>query len=997
MSITEQRINRMINLIKDSISVLTFPVDEVYYKECDYKIGTYMPSDDGFVPFGANDKWGKTPDSHGWFLLKGKMPKKYQFCRIRLNIDTSRDGWNVYNPQFIAYIDGKAVQGLDTNHRYIELDYCDEYTVYLYAYTGSMGADLNFRRYFSVIDEKAEKLYYDLTALYGVALLQKETNKEYADLINAIIKAINIIDFRDTASPEYRSSVELACEFIDDFYTDYCGEQLRKVVCMGHTHIDIAWLWTLNQTKEKAQHTFSTVLKLMDKYPNLIFMTSQPQLLKYVKQEDPELYERIKQKVSQGRFELEGAMWVEADCNLTSGESLIRQIIHGKRFFKDEFNVDSEILWLPDVFGYSASLPQICRKCGVDAFVTSKISWNDTNRMPHDVFMWTGIDGTKLFTYFLSAQQKKRGTESPNYVTYVATSDPDYVTGCFDRFTDKALTDEVLLTMGWGDGGGGPTADMCEKSLRLERGIPSCPQAVNDGAVSFINRLKSSISKKGVIPEWEGELYLEYHRGTYTSASKNKLLNRNTEFMLRNTELWSVASELIKKTPYPEEQIYDAWEVLLLNQFHDIIPGSCIPEVYKVSREQYSLVRKTLDQIISNSLTNISSDITGSIVFNTTMQANATFKINESTYGYFTEMAQAGYSSAVYDCANSFIFSENTIETPFYTVRFDSDGYICSLFDKNAKREIANGSFGRFTAYEDLPFQYDCWNIEEYHEEKCYDVKGLISFERISCGSGAGFISKRKFMNSEITQKIIFFEHSRRIDFETNVDWRERNILLKTEFESDINNTDGVFDIQYGFVKRPANRNTSWEKAKFEVCGQKYADISDGGYGLALLNDCKYGHSVRRGKLTLSLLKSSRYPNEYIDCDNHTFTYSALPHEGDFRMNGVLDEAEILNNPPIIFGDSTIAADISPFSIVKCDSRNIFLGAVKKSYDGKGRVLRFAESFNKRTNAEFEFGFNVSKAYICDMTENEETEIQVNNNKISLEFKPFEIVTIKAI
>ncbi len=997
MDLNEKHISQIISLLSRARVAETLPVEDIIYKKCGYKDGTHMPDvSAGFTGFGSGMRWGNAPDEHYWFRVRFDIPKKYSFCKLRLRCDTtpdrSNDGWNVYNPQFIVYKDGKALQGLDTYHSDLELEYAPSYELFIYAYTGSMGHGLDLRIGVDVIDEKAESLYYDMLALFRSALVLEKDGKDYADLISALGAACNILDLRDTGSARFRNSVCAAQEYIGAFYAGRCGDQRRKVVCLGHTHIDVAWLWTLAQTREKAQHTFSTVLALMDKYPEFTFMSSQPQLLKFVKQEDPALYGRIKQRVKEGRFELEGAMWLEADCNIPSGESLVRQIVHGKRFLKEEFGVDSHILWLPDVFGYAASLPQICRKAGIDTFVTSKISWNDTNRMPHDVFEWKGIDGTGIFTYFLTAQEKRRGESSPNYTTYVATSDPEYLAGCFDRFTDKSLTDTVILTMGWGDGGGGPTRDMCEMARRMSRGVPGIPQAVSAHAGPTLEKIKRSAENSGRLPVWEGELYLEYHRGTYTSVARNKRYDRKAGYANKNAELYSLIAQILCKAGYPERELFQNWETLLLNEFHDIIPGSCIPEVYELSRVQYEQLLGSDSAITAHAMALLANAESGCTVFNPTLCKAGLSKVG-GEYLYIHSMPQAGFGECRAIRDNGIKAEGRTLESAFYIARFDENGYICSLYDKTAGREVCAGTLGGFTAFEDRPVNYDCWNLEYYHEDKPYAVEGLVSFEKIERGAGAGFRTVRRFMNSEITQEIVFFDTSRRIDFVTRVDWKEKDIILKTCFDADINNDDGVFDIQYGFIRRPAHRNTSWDAAKFETCGQKYADISDGGYGIAVLNDCKYGHSVRRGRLTLSLIKASEYPNKFIDDDVHEFTYSLLPHVGDFRTAGVLEEATLLNDPPVIYERG---AD-REFSLITCDAENVTLGAAKKAYDSDAAVFRLAESRNMRSEARIEFGFPVREAYLCDMNENATERLDIKDGGVTLTFKPFEIHTLKAV
>ena len=432
MSDREKRLTRFLATVKSQIVKRKYPCTDITFAPCGYKCDEPLPTE--FSPFEKGMRWGESKDSHCLFNLKFTLPESEKNSSLRLRVDTDKDGWNVYNPQFIIYENGKALQGMDTNHRTVEIDYKQEYNYTLYAYTGSLADNLPLNAEVEVYDADTKALYYDLLVPFEICKIAKTDSREYEVIMDALIGTLNKLDLRIPCSEEFYASVKTAREYLKkNLYQMHKGGDGTTAICIGHTHIDIAWLWTLAQTREKAQHSFATVLALLERYPEYIFMSSQPQLFDYIKQEDPALYERVKEMVRQGRIEPEGSMWVEADCNLPSGESLVRQIIHGKRFFKEEFGADNHILWLPDVFGYSAALPQICVKSGIDTFLTSKISWNDTNRMPYDTFIWKGIDGTGIFTYFLTAQDKQRGVDSTRYTTYVATTDPACVAGAYDR------------------------------------------------------------------------------------------------------------------------------------------------------------------------------------------------------------------------------------------------------------------------------------------------------------------------------------------------------------------------------------------------------------------------------------------------------------------------------------------------------------------------------------------------------------------------------------
>ena len=477
----------------------SFPVDGITYKDCGYKSGSVLPDTKDFKPFTKDMTWGYERDAHTWFHFTLNLPERLRGRDIKLVIKTQIEGWDAVNPQFIAYVDGKIKQGLDTNHTYLMLPYKESYDIMLYSYSGMDCCRHNLKLLAEVVLENPDvkEFYYNLSVPFQAMSFLPENTREYQTIVSNLEKAVNLLNMMKVPSEEFYASIKVANDYFKkEFYGKFCKDQDVKTLCIGHTHIDIAWLWTIDQTAEKAQRSFATVIELMKRYPEYKFMSSQAVLYKMVKEECPELYEEIKAMIKAGRWEVEGAMWVEADCNLSSGESLVRQVQYGKNFFKEEFGVDSKVLWLPDVFGYAAALPQILRKSDVNWFVTSKIGWNDTNTMPYDTFLWKGIDGTGINTQYLTAQEEKAGRVPERECSYIPMATLNYVDGTWNRYQQKALSSEAILTFGWGDGGGGPTDDMLEMLRRSCHGIPGVSQAYMGTATEFLQNKERDIKKK---------------------------------------------------------------------------------------------------------------------------------------------------------------------------------------------------------------------------------------------------------------------------------------------------------------------------------------------------------------------------------------------------------------------------------------------------------------------------------------------------------------------
>lgn len=533
-------------------------------------------------------------------------PPRLDGAHVEFLITTGREGqWDATNPQMLFYLNGKIVQGVDVNHREILMspraNAGEQYEIAILAYSGSVPGDLIIRTELVQVEDAVEKAYYDfLVPVQAARLLKKPDEENYRRILVKLgPAAADALDLREPYSSRFYRSIEEMERIVKKEFYENVNTSSPVVSAIGHTHIDIAWLWTVDQTREKAVRSFSTVLELMDRYPDYKFMSSQPILYQFVKEQEPELYERIRDRVREGRWETDGAMWLESDCNLPAGESLVRQIIKGEQFFREEFGISSRCLWLPDVFGYSAAIPQILKKCGIPYFLTTKIAWNQFDQLPNDTFMWKGIDGSRVFVFMPTACDfdKTLGlnvsfTDTRNTTTYTGIVNPNMTLGTFKRFQNRDLTEDTLMLFGYGDGGGGSTKEMLEEAKRLRYGLPGIPRLVQENERDFFDRIYHDIASKPGMPVWDGELYFEYHRGTLTSMGKNKRYNRKSEQMYEQLETLGVMAEL-KGLAYPAGVIKKGWDIILLNQFHDIIPGSAIGPVYDQTDREYEEILKS--------------------------------------------------------------------------------------------------------------------------------------------------------------------------------------------------------------------------------------------------------------------------------------------------------------------------------------------------------------------------------------------------------------------
>lgn len=1043
--------NPMRNRLKaavDSIKALCYQdmirVEHVLVSPGDYSFEENFDSSAfSWAPFGTDETWGGT-DQHYWFLTNVTLPDVSNKTQVRAVLNTgATDIWNTDNPQILVYLNGKLSGTMDMNHQDIILsDYAkggESVELVFYAYSNSSGLTNFFHLEIGTYSEVIADFYYDFVIPFEAADLLEEDDLERIDTFKSLNEALNLVDFKRPGSEEFLQSVKEADAWLLEHYYKDRPENQVTVHSIGHTHIDVAWKWPLKQTRQKTVRSFQTVLNLMKRYPEYKFMSSQPQLYEFVKEEAPGVFEEIKERIKEGRWETEGAMWLEPDCNLASGESLVRHILYGRRFFEKELGAAaSEVLWLPDVFGYSAAIPQIMKQSGLPYFMTTKLGWNEFNQFPNDVFRWRGIDGSEVLTYLISTRDYlKNGEPVKNFsTTYNGRQDAKQIMGTWQRFQNKDVSKEVLTCYGYGDGGGGPTEEMLEQSRRLEHSVARAPKTKQTFVKDFFHILEENMDEKQ-LPVWDGELYLEHHRGTYTSMAKNKKYNRTCEFLNADTEFYSVLNLLLTKDgEYPSKTLEENWKLLLLNQFHDILPGSSIKEVYEDSQIQYEQIIQSGNEIIETCINRLllasglkqadkdgkSLSVWNTLSFPRTGIVSLREKVpdlgllsQESADGEILYLAEevpskgyqvygSGKKSSSYDDSpviSSFEADKEgrptRLTTPFYEVEFGAEGTMTKLYDKTEDRNLLKeGTQGNeLLVFEDRPLEFDAWNVDSTYREKVWKVTEVTEARLLENGPVRGTILiTKKFMDSTLEQKICFYKHTKRIDFKTHINWTEHQLLLKAAFPLDILCKEANYDIQFGNVSRPTHENTTWDQARFEVCAHKWADISEPGYGAALLNDCKYGYDIHDSIVRLTLLKSGIFPNPDADQGDHEFTYSLYPHQGDFRTGGVVREAYDLNCPMKATG--VTGKESLSYSLFSIEEENILADTVKCSEEGDGIVIRMYETYGKRTKAHVKLAdLNATSIVTCTCLEEEIEAIPFMDEELLITFNPYEIKTIK--
>lgn len=994
--------------------------------------------------FGPDDRWGG-PDAYAWFRADIVIPDHWAGRKVLLEVSVDADQWHADSRQFIVFVDGKLQQGLDINHSRTLLwalapagAHC---RIDLQAYAGLVDKKTTLTLSLVAEDEAVKRLYYDLHVPCQVAAELPQGDKDRLDILGILNQAIRLIDLRKPYSDAFAASVSQATAYLaETFYGGLCGKSAALASAVGHTHIDVAWLWTLDQTRKKTARSFATVLQLMDQYPDYVFMSSQPQLYRFLQQDYPAVYERVRERIAEGRWETEGGMWVEADCNLTSGESLVRQFLYGKRFFREQFGTDNRILWLPDVFGYSAALPQIMKKAGIDYFMTTKINWNQYNQIPADTFWWEGIDGSAVLTHFITTADHAPVPSKSFFSTYNGHLAPAPVMRGWHRYQDKQIHNEILVAYGYGDGGGGTTEDMIERGRRMAAGIPGCPRVRMETARRYFDRTRDQLQDSPWLKRWVGELYFEYHRGTYTSMARNKRDNRRSELLYQDAELLAALAAQVCGQPYPAGELAKGWEKILLNQFHDILPGSSIEPVYLDSSRDYQEIlargQQVRDQALDLLAGQVGSGGPAILVFNTTgfdqaaiaelpWPAGEPLPEIQTASGLPVQLQRSGdrllldvpdVPAKGYVClplgeqpvtrpgSTSLSIGPRHLENRFWSIDLDEKARICRLYDKKRQREVLSpGSLAnRLRAYEDKPMGNDNWDIDIYYQQKSWEIDDLSALEIEESGPvRAGLKITRAYQDSTLVQTIRLYDQNPRIDFSTWIDWKEDETLLKVEFPVEIHADQATYDIQFGNVTRPTHWNTSWDWARFEVCAHKWADLSEEGYGVSLLNDCKYGYDIRGQVMRLTLIKSGNHPNPHADREEHRFTYALLPHAGTWRQADTVRQACSLNQPLIArtLGQSQTGSLPARNSFFVVDADHVLLETVKQAEDGRGIIVRLYEYMNRRGPVTLRCSMPVKQVEACNLLEEpcDESVRQLDDRQIRFAIKPYEIRSLRIV
>lgn len=1033
MFLTDRKLDRRISEIKNYRYREAKDLKE--FAVCEDEQGVVNPTVpvdfDGWDKIHTGDCWSGR-DRYLWMHKEIHIPEEWKGRRVVGVFDFGNTGaGNNSGFEAMCYINEKPYQGVDVNHKEVffpEELYGKTFSLTFRLWSGLEGGGAPRSQEHKIgqadlawLDEKTDDFYYMGNLILDTVKNLEDGDPVKYDLRIALDKACHCIDWAYPGSDIFYESVHQADDLLNQRIDDMGKHSSVNVTCVGHTHIDMAWLWRLKHTHEKASRSFSTVLRMMEMFPEYIFLQTQPQLYAYIKEDFPEIYEEIKKRVKEGRWEADGGMWVEADCNLTSGESLTRQILIGSRFLKEEFGKDVEYLWLPDVFGYSWALPQILKKSGIDMFMTTKISWNQFNRMPHDTFNWKGIDGTEVLTHFITTPEPWNEPGSWFY-TYNGLLTAKTVKGVWDAYSEKEMNKDLLISYGYGDGGGGVNRDLLEARRRIDK-IPGLPNLKTGTAGEYFRNLKETVKNTDqYVHTWDGELYLEYHRGTYTSQGYNKRMNRKMELLYRKAEWLTAMKALVQGSleKAQQDKLTEGWKLILTNQFHDIIPGSSIHEVYEDSRRDYEKVRKIGEEVAAEAKSVLTEAKENCFtVYNASgwemddiveipeekdgicMDAEG----NELTvqkaegiqYVHVTDIPAMGHKVILFKegelqkKSTAFAVNGKNIETPFYSISLNDYGQITRLYDKEQEREVlAQGERGNvLQMFEDKPIDNDAWDIDIFYQQKMREVTELTGFEVTQCGPLRLVIHMGwKYMNTVISQDMILYSTDRRIDFKTDVDFHERQQLLKAAFCVDIRSTYATYDIQYGNVRRPNHWNTSWDQARFESVGHRFADLSERDYGVALLNDCKYGYDVKDNVMRISLLRSGLQPDHIQDVGKHEFTYSLLPHRGDFVEGKVVESAYRLNNPAdVVKGEARMAG-----SFFTLDNSQVEVDAVKRSEDGKYLVVRFHDFAGSRQKVCVSPSFAYQAWAESDLMERPSEGFR--NDAVKLELHPYEIKTV---
>jgi alpha-mannosidase len=832
----------------------------------------------------------------------------------------------------------------------------------------------------ALFDPEAFELYFDYLVLFE---LEKEHEKDLDKAWGGLLLA-ELNRFANVADPDDPATWAEGKKILKALYEKKNASHVHEVSAIGHAHIDTAWLWPLAETERKCERTFSTQLAYMDEVPGYKFGCSQAAQYAFIKAKNPELYQRIKKKVAEGQFIPVGGSWVEPDCNIPSGESLIRQFVLGQQFFRDEFGITCREFWQPDVFGYNGQLPQIMRQVGIARFVTQKLSWNAFNKPLHHTFLWEGIDGSQVLAHF------------PPNDNYNSRATVGELCESQRKYKDSDRSKDSLFLFGCGDGGGGPTRDMLARLVRVGD-LQGVPRTAMRSPSEFFDRLEADYEDRVRIV---GELYFELHRGTYTTQAKTKLGNRKSEVMLHDLEfLTSVASRLGTLT-YPSADLTALWQKVLTNQFHDVLPGSSIALVYEDAARDYAEIADRAKKLTAEAVDALSKGLSGgqekATPINTIGFARREVALHPDLG--LVEVVLPPYGPGRIEATGDEVTITRpsadriVLENAHLRAELSSDGSLTSLVEKAKGREALGDPGNVLEIYDDHPHNFDAWDVDPFHLETgkaCPPAKSVAMVEQSPLRASVQFerdIGKK----SSAKQTVRLSAGSRRLEFHTEVDWNDRHKLLKAAFPVNVRAMNATYEMQFGHVERPTHFNTPYDLARYEVPGHRWADLSEHGFGVALLSESKYGWSTLGSTMRMTLLRAPGEPDPDADRGHHVFSYAVFPHAGGLAEGGVVAEGYGFNHP-VLWAKGSLKSG----SLFSVSDPNLVLDTVKRAEKDDALVLRLYEAHGARGTAEIKVGLPFSHAELANALEEGQGSVESADGVVRVPYRPFQIITLK--
>lgn len=951
-----------------------------------------------YEPFQVGTWWGR-PWSTMWLRATGDVPAEWAGKRVEAVFDL---GFTGAGPGFQAEalvhdVEGRPIKAIEPMNQYVPIDgsraellleVASNPDILAHGFVPTplgdkaTAGDAPLYRFgaadLAVLDEEVWHLKLDVEVLSQLMHELPLEDPRRHEILRALERSMDALDIHDVAGSAAAARAQLVPAL-----SAPARSSAHVLHGTGHAHIDSAWLWPIRETKRKTARTYANVTALARDYPEFVFSGPQAQQYAWVKERYPEIFDRVRDAVKNGNWVPVGGMWVEADGNLPGGEALARQLVHGKRFFQDEFGFECRGVWLPDSFGYTAAYPQLAKLAGMDWFLTQKISWNQTNKFPHHTFWWEGIDGTRIFTHFPPAD------------TYNGTFEGAELSRAVRNYAEKGAGTRSLLPFGHGDGGGGPTREMLERARRLAD-IDGSPRVVVGDPNAFFEAAMAELPDAAV---WSGELYLELHRATYTTQARTKAGNRRSEHLLREAELWAATAAVRTGFAYPYEELDRLWKVVLLNQFHDILPGSSIAWVHREAEATYAQVEADVEAIIGAATAALTGEGSTPWVFNASPAGRC--EVAAGTFVMVEGSSAAPIAKA--EPPAPVTVEETTLHNGFVRVEIDEAGLFTSVRDLVADREVlAPGARGNLLQlHTDFPNEWDAWDIDRFYTRQYADLTKVESITVVERGPLVGAVRiERSFGSSRIVQTVRVAAGSRRIEIENEIDWHAHQKILKAAFPLDVHADRSAAEIQFGHIFRPTHTNTSWDAARFEISCHRWIHVAEPGYGVAIANETTYGHDVSRttrpdgGTTTtarLSLVRGPQSPDPEADQGTHRITYALVPGA---TIEDAVSAGYELNLPLRVVQGSAEGA-VAP--LVSLDGMAARIEAVKLADDESGDVIvRVYESLGGRATTRLRASFPVASAEIDDLLERPLGPADVEpDGSVGLRLRPFQVVTIR--